>query len=355
MSTSSVPGSVRRLAGVPGLVAALAAALALAGFGASQAAAAITQPPQPKSGPGGSHYAHREWRVSAGGTGADAWYVFEPVKPRPRRASLAIVMHGYYAFAGYDQMYELIRHTVRKGNIVIYPRWQTGIATPCPGPVDIEPCMTSAVNGIRGALAFLRARPKRRVQPQLSRTSYLGFSFGGIITANLANRYKRLHLPKPRAIFLEDPHDGGLTGVDEPAVDDSLSGIPSTVKLQCHSSADGVIGELGHANSGCNAIFPKLGRIPKRNKDLVLVHADKHGDPDLLAGHGVCATPKGRADAYDWNFCWKVWDGLRSCAYHGTYCRYALGNTRQHRSNGRWSDGVPIIPLKIQDAAPIRP
>jgi hypothetical protein len=32
-----------------------------------------------------------------------------------------------------------------------------------------------------------------------------------------------------------------------------------------------------------------------------------------------------------------------------------LGNTRAHRSMGRWSDGVPVRPLKIQDAAPIRP
>ena len=64
---------------------------------------------------------------------------------------------------------------------------------------------------------------------------------------------------------------------------------------------------------------------------------------------------KDGADAYDWNFCWKAWDGLRDCAYHGKNCRYALGNTRQHRSNGRWSDGVAITPLKIRDAAPIRP
>ena len=123
-------------------------------------------------------------------------------------------------------MYELIRHTVRKGSIVIYPRWQTDIAIPCPGPFDIEPCMTSAVNGIRGALSYLRARPKQRVQPELGRTSYFGFSFGGIITANLANRYRTLHLPRPRAIFLEDPHDGGLNGFSEPAVDDSLVGHP---------------------------------------------------------------------------------------------------------------------------------
>ena len=180
-------------------------------------------------GPGGSDYAHGGVRVSSGGTGADAWYVFEPTKPRPTNAPLAVVTHGYGEYSGYGSMRALIRHTVRKGSIVIYPRWQTGLATPCPGPFDIEPCVRSAVNGVRGALGHLRARPKRRVQPQLGRTSYFGFSFGGIITANLANRHRSLKLPRPRAIFLDDPHDGGFAelGFDEPAVDDSLAGIPA--------------------------------------------------------------------------------------------------------------------------------
>jgi hypothetical protein len=318
------------------------------------AAAAPTQPPQPESGPGGSDYAHRGWRVSSGGVGADAWYVFEPVGPRPRRAPLAVVMHGYYAFSGFSNQYELIRHTVRKGNVVIYPRWQTGVATPCPGPFDIEPCMSSAVNGIRGALSHLRAR-RTRVQPQVARTSYFGFSFGGIITANLANRYRSLHLPKPRAIFLDDPHDGGLNGFDEPAVDDSLSGIPPTVKLQCHSGADGVISEPNKANASCNAILPKLGHIPKRNRDLVMTRTDTHGEPALSSRHGVCSGTKGTADAYDWSFCWKVWDALRDCACRRTGCAYALGRTAKHRSNGRWSDGAAIARLTIQDGAPIWP
>ena len=42
----------------------------------------------------------------------------------------------------------------------------------------------------------------------------------------MTNRYASLGLPKPRAIFLEDPHDGGNTGAGEPALDDSLSGHP---------------------------------------------------------------------------------------------------------------------------------
>ena len=337
---------------MPGLtLTAVAVALAVL---APVASAAVTQPPQPKSGPGGSDYSHAGWRVSSGGSGADAWYAFEPVRPRPRKAPLAIVMHSYYEFSGYDQMYELIRHTVRQGSIVIYPRWQTDVAVPCPGPVDIEPCITSALKGIRGALSYLRARP-RRVRPQLGRSSYFGFSFGGIVTANLANRYRSLHLPRPRAIFLEDPHDGGLVGFDEPAVDDSLRGIPRTIKLECHSGADGVISEPNRADGSCNAIFPKLGHIPRKNKDLVRTRSDRH----LSSGHGVCAGRKGTrfgaADAYDWNFCWKVWDALRSCAYYRRDCGYALGNTRRHRSHARWSDGVRVTPLKVQDAAPIRP
>ena len=345
------------------LVIGLLAALLSAGAGADSAEGGVVvrQPSQPKSGPGGSNYTHH-FRVHAGGSGSDAWYVFEPTKPRPRKAPLTIVMHGYGEFSGYASMLGLIRHTVRKGNIAIYPRWQTGIATPCPGPYLIQPCIDSAANGIKDALAYLRARPDRRVQPLVGRASYFGFSFGGIVTANMTNRYRQLSLPKPRAMFLDDPHDGALAGLGEPALDDSLAGIPSTVKLQCHSPTEGVFAEpsQGGLAGSCNAVFPMLGHIPNRNKDLVLTHTDDHGTPTLAAIHGVCARGAIQAaaaepNAYDWNFCWKVWDALRSCALRGKYCRYALGNTREHRSHGRWSDGVPVKPLKIRDGAPIRP
>lgn len=322
---------------------------------------AITSPPQPTSGPGGSDYSAGGVRVSEGGSGDSAWYVFEPVDPRPASAPLAVISHGYGEFSGYQMLAGLIHHTVRKGNVVIYPRWQASPLTPCPGPFDIEPCVRAAVDGIRGALDFLRADPTR-VQPDLARTSYFGNSFGGILTANFLTRWEHYGVPRPRAVFLEDPHDGGLAGPGEPALADDLGGIPSDVLLECHSGAEGVISEEGKADSSCNAIFPKLTSLPTENKSIVLTHTDAHGTPPLSSDHGVAGgspDPEGAVwgtiDAYDYYFVWKVWDALRNAAYYGTDREYALAGTPEHRYTGTWSDGTPVIPLKIQDHAPIRP
>lgn len=349
----------RRVARV---AAAVAVGLLLVG---SAAEAAVTQPPQPRHGPGGSDYSNAGVRVSSGGEGPDAWYAFEPTNPRPKRAPLSVITHGYYEFAGYGSKQALIEHTVRTGSVVVYPRWQTNIATPCPGPVDIEPCMASEVAGIKGALAYLRT--PGHVRPQVAKTSYFGFSFGGIITANLANRWRELGVPKPRVVFLDDPHDGGLTGADEPALDDDLGGIPSSALVQCHSGSQGVIAgttQQGEslANGSCNAVFPKLTSVPARNKDLVMTRPDAHGEPALTSAHGVCAARTDPStgllnppNAYDWGFCWKVWDAMRACALEGRWCNYALGDTRRHRTIGTWSDGTPITPLTVQDAVPLRP
>jgi pimeloyl-ACP methyl ester carboxylesterase len=248
-------------------------------------------------------------------------------------------------------MQELILHTVKKGSVVIYPRWQTGLLVPCAGSINIEPCMTSVLNGIRGALQFLQADPSR-VQPELEKTTYFGFSFGGILTSNLANRYASLGLPEPRAIFLDDPHDGGFAGVGEPGLDGTLAGIPATTKFVCHSGADGVIKEANKGNSSCNAIFPRLGHIPAENKDLVLLSTDTYGDPDLSSAHGVSS---GVADAYDWYFTFKQWDALRQYALFGANQNAALGNNPERRTMGLWTNGVPIKQLKIQQVAPIAP
>src|SRR3954471_22962911 len=139
----SIPDQVRKLRRAANHLGLLGAALVLALAAAPvQGVGPVTQPPQPSTGPGGSQPSNRGVRVHAGGGGNQAWFVFEPTRPRPDAAPLAVVIHGYYEFSGYEQMEALIRHTVRGGSVVIYPRWQTNVASPCPGPYNIEPCMT---------------------------------------------------------------------------------------------------------------------------------------------------------------------------------------------------------------------
>lgn len=337
--------------------AALVAGLALVCGGASAVTAAtaitaITPPTQAETGPGGKDHRHAEVRISQGGSGYNAYYVFEPAAPRPASAPLVVITHGYMEFAGYSMHKDLIMHTVRQGNVVIYPRWQTFVWTPCAGSFNSERCMASAAKGILDGIGFLKADPTR-VQPELDKTSYFGFSFGAVITANLVNRWASLKLPQPRVIFLDEPHDGGLQGPTEPALDKDLSGIPSTALIQCHVGEKGVISEKNKAMSSCNTLFPRLGHVPESNKNLVMVYTDSHGSPALKSTHGI--SDSRTIDAYDHRFIWKAFDAMRSCALEGRDCEHGMGDTPEHRSNGVWSDGVPVRPLKVQTQGPIAP
>ena len=322
------------------------------GTSVAHAATAITQPLQGAFGPGGKDYPYGSVRITQGGSGYNAYYVFEPISPQPVSAPLVIINHGYLEFTGYKMHRDLIMHTVRKGNVVIYPRWQTLLWAPCAGSFSSEKCMASATKGIVDGIASLQADAKR-VQPELDKTSYFGFSYGGIITANITNRWASLHLPKPRVIFLDEPHDGGFQGLTEPALDKDLSGIPSDVLIQCHVGEKGVISEKNSSMSSCNTLFPRLAHIPESNKNLVMAYTDDHGSPALASGHGISMAPT--TDAYDYNFVWKTFDAMRSCALEGKDCAYGMGDTPEHRFNGLWSDGVPVKPLKIQTTSPIAP
>lgn len=316
----------------------------------------LKPPAQPTSGPGGSDYPHGDFTVTEGGEGHDAWFVFQPADPVPDDAPLAIMTHGYYEYAGYQQIAAMVEHTVRQGAVVIYPRWQTDVADPCPGPYDIEPCMDSVVAGITGGLDFL-ASDDATVSPRLDETSYFGFSFGGILTTNMANRHSDLPIPEPKAIFIEDPHSGAT---DEHPVDDDLSGIPATTWFECHSGATGIIGEAGKVGASCNAIFPKLGHLPADRKALVMTRDDWSASPPLASTHGVCAGPgndpyEWEVNAYDWNFCWKVWDALREAVSTGEPPVAAIADSPEHRSLGEWSNGRPVEELVVLKDGALEP
>lgn len=86
----------------------------------------------------------------------------------------------------------------------------------------------------------------------------------------------------------------------------------------------------------------------------MLTTSDSHGQPALVAIHGACAARTIPVDTFDWGFCWRSFDALRACALSGADCPFALGNTPQNRAIGTWSDGVPVIGLKVASVAPVR-
>ena len=50
-----------------------------------------------------------------------------------------------------------------------------------------------------------------------------------------------------------------------------------------------------------------------------------------------------------WFGAWKLSDALFACAFEGTWCEFALGNTPGQRYMGTWSDGVPVAELQVFD------
>ena len=77
--------------------------------------------------------------------------------------------------------------------------------------------------------------------------------------------------------------------------------------------------------------------------------------PPLSSSHGVCAAPAGHGRRLRLELLLEGLGRVTRRASDGDMSQSALGDTPEHRSNGLWSDGTPIAPLTIQDAAPIGP
>jgi dienelactone hydrolase len=296
---------------------------------------AQSPPGQPASGPGGSDYAHAGYAMVHQGSGNLEYWMYEPRSPQPASAPVVVFNHGWGAM---DPVYyqAWLEHLVKKGSIVIYPRYQASMLTP---PSQFT---GNAITAVKNALAYLVAHPGD-TQAQLDKFAILGHSYGGVVTVNMANRWQSAGLPQPKAIMPTQPYSQ--------TIDTSLSGIPSTVLMNCHVGQDDTV--VGRA--GCDRIWDRTGHIPAANRDYVWMFTDTYGTPDLLSDHSAPTTGGGsgrEVDATDWYGFWKTFDGLRNCAFYGTDCAYAVGNTPEHRYMGLWSDGHPVTELSITDTKP---
>ncbi|MBK7148600.1 MAG: T9SS type A sorting domain-containing protein [Bacteroidetes bacterium] len=312
--------------------------------------AQITQPGQPATGPGGSDYSFgdvTQYDYGTNGSGSDFW-LYEPNTPTPDSADVVVFIHGlgetnpklYGAF---------IKHLVRKGNIVIYPRYQKDLNTSNTTFND------SCAKGILRALDTLQL--PGHVKPRTAHFFILGHSVGGILTANMSMLYQQYGLPKPLTAFSMQPGAAGFLSPD-------YSAFPADVMYLSLVSENDII--VGTAPG--TTIYNQAVNTPTSIKNLVHTYADNHGSPGITASHFdplagdaafdngetnlfIAASGSGPVDAFDFYCTWKLQDALMDCALHNQNCEYAFGDTPEQHGMGNWSDGTPVRILEITPSA----
>lgn len=320
-------------------------------------------PPQPDSGPGGKQKPHAAVIKNRYGQGGKEYWIFEPDRPKPQTAPVVVFLHGW---GGTNPLYygAWIDHLVKRGNIVVFPRYQSNILT------RREDFIPNTLDAVTAAIARLQSEPGH-VRPDMKKVAAVGHSLGGVLAASLAALAAENKLPQVRAVMAVEP---GLTRapVSVPIAD--LSKIPSsTLLLSIAGDRDGLV-----ADHDAKRIYYESQQISAGNKDFVLLVSDERGRPGLIAGHRAPTAPDkeydngegdltnrgapsqsdGQArvdsrtpviDALDYYGLWKLFDGLCDAAFYGKNREFALGNTPQQRFMGKWSDGTPVKELVVTD------
>ena len=290
-----------------------------------------TQPDQPTDGPGSSNYSHFGVRKSRFGFGGHRYWIFEPFGPEPESAPLIVFNHGFTALNPIFYR-DWIHHLVKRGNIVVYPRYQSGIF------LGFNQFNSNAINAVKDAIRTLQNG--NHVLPELDKFAITGHSLGGGITANMASQAAYEGLPIPQAIMPVQPYILNEENAD-------FANIPAeTLMLVVVGENDTVVG-----NKSGKIIFENTTQIPLSRKDFIIQVTDTYGEPDIVADHRapVCLPFFGTVDAMDYYSTWKLFDALTDYAFYGINEEYCLGNTPKQRFMGLWSDGNPVKELIITD------
>lgn len=328
-----------------------------------QSAVGVRPPSQPTSGPGGSDYLHADVLSRRFGAGGDEYWIFQPQDPTPQSAPVVVFVHGW---GGTDpRVYGAwIRHIVRKGHIVIYPRYQDRLSAPS---IEMSDATRRTVTE-----ALDRLRTDGPVRPLEDRIAWVGHSLGGNIAASLAATYASNGLPTPAALMAVEP--GGDSRL--PLAD--LSGMPvDALVLLIVGDADLIV-----ADRGARTIFNGLSHLNSDNLDLITVRSDAYvgfsfqadhfaplaiiagfpSDEATTAGgesararrgllsrlHRDRTAQRNAPDVLDFFGYWKLLDGLLDAAFRGVNRDYALGDTERQRFMGIYSDGTPVTPLTVE-------
>ena len=155
-------------------------------------------PIQAATGPGGRDYSFNAVEATAYGKGAEGYWIIEPKQRADKPRPVVLFVHGL-GLTQYTAYQSWIIHLVRKGNVVIYPRYHTG------GLVDPTVFTGAAATAWSKAIARCDGKGHGLVDPK--QLTMIGHSLGGTIIANLAARPQHYNLPAPKALMLLQPGD----------------------------------------------------------------------------------------------------------------------------------------------------
>lgn len=333
--------------------AGLLTALIIFGGNSMAWAAKPKAPGQPESGPGGTgDYKHAKVKTTSVGKGGEKAWIMEPAEPAPKKAPVVIFLHGWGTW-GPSVYRQWSKHLVRRGNIVIHPKYQANHAT-------LPTKMTAnAITGIKSALAELKK--EGRVQPDETKVVVAGHSVGGVLAANVAAMAKEEGLPQPLAVMCLQPGDPKLSrfgrnlskmDLDMKTILRDYSAIPKgTLMIVTVGDADPVV-----ADRTAKVIWKSVQHLPAKDRDYITFQSDLRGSPKLKARHSLPTAPtkyslidftKAGTDAHDYYGTWKLLDGLLDAAFYGKNRQYALGDTPEQRYMGKWSDDTPVKELQV--------
>jgi acetyl esterase/lipase len=277
-----------------------------------------------------------------------------------------VFLHGW---GGTNPLYygAWIDHLVKRGNIVVFPRYQSSVLTPRAHFIP------NTLEAVKDALERLQKEP-RHVRPELNKVAAVGHSLGGVLAASVAALAAESGLPPMKAVMAIEPgmtsHPGNVPMAD-------LKKIPGdTLLLSVAGDRDTFVGDID-----AKRIYYESTRVSADNKDFIRLVTDDRGTPGLIANHRAPTAPdqsydNGEGDvtvpqtargdgpmdvqrsqsqrspvvnALDYYGLWKLFDGLCDAAFYLKNREYALGDTPQQRFMGRWSDGVAVKELKVTD------
>ena len=305
---------------------------------------------QPTTGPGSATYQHDSVLFHNYAETEEGFWLFEPAAPTPKTTNLIVFLHGY---GGYNPMIygQWIKHLVRQGNTVIYPRYQKNVFSPKP-----QKFSPNVITGIQTALKTIEASGKH-IPTNKEELCIVGHSYGGILGAEITVNWEQYKIPQPKGIFLCAPG----TGPFKAGKLDSYADLPADLKLLVMvNENDYIVGdEMGVK------IFETAINTPNRN----LIRQQTDSENGISAGHNetYCideAFDSGhlnytakkalritKTNAVDYYGYWKLFDALIDCSRNGQNCEYAFGNTTQQRSLGI-IEGAALKDLEVITAKP---